>query len=440
MRFRPLDNVFMHRIIGGVLVSALTLGNIAAISATTIDKANQKINEASHDLENVNSTITQIEAEQDALQAQINELDGELVGLLLDIDILEDEIVEKQAQIDQATIDLADAQAREEKQYSDMKLRIKYMYEHSQTGTLQYILESESIADLLNRVAYFNDVYDYDREQLVAYQDTVQEVIDIKGELEREKDEMVELDENLSHQSEELETLLAQKRSTMEDFDTQLASAKYLAAQYKETIKKQNAIIAAEEARIAREREAARLAAEAAARREAEEAARRAAAAAALAETGVNTSGSGSDSSSTTTPSTGTGSTTTETTYVDSGKNPAQTTNINGSDVVAYASQFIGNPYVWGGTSLTNGCDCSGFVMKIYEHYGISLPHSSLAMRSCGQEVSYSNAQPGDIICYAGHVALYAGGGTIIGAQSSKTGIAQVTATYKSIITVRRVI
>ena len=437
MRFRPLDNMFMRRFASGVLISALTLGNIVAVSATTIDKANQKINEANRDLQNVNSTITQIEAEQDELQSQINALDSELVGLLLDIDILEDEIVEKQEQIDQATIDLSDAQAREEKQYADMKLRIKYMYEHSQTGTLQYILESESIADLLNRVAYFNDVYDYDREQLVAYQDTVQEVIGLKETLEREKDEMVELDENLSHQSDELEELIAQKRSTMEDFDTQLASAKYLASQYKETIKKQNAIIAAEEARIAREREAARIAAEAAAKREAEEAARRAAAAAATSNidnesawTPVESS-SGSDS----------GSGSTGTSYVDTGsKNPAQTTNINGSDVVAYASQFIGNPYVWGGTSLTNGCDCSGFVMKIYEHYGISLPHSSLAMRSCGQEVSYSNAQPGDIICYAGHVALYAGGGTIIGAQSSKTGIAQVAATYKSIITVRRVI
>ena len=431
MRFRPLDTGFTRRLVGGVLISAMTLGNIAAASATTIDKANQKINEASKDLNNVNSTITQIEAEQDQLQKQIDDLDSELVGLLLDIDILEDEIVEKQGQIDKATVDLASAQAREEKQYSDMKLRIKYMYEHSQTGTLQFILESESIADLLNRVAYFNDVYDYDREQLVAYQDTVQEVIDLKAELEREKDEMVELDENMTHQSDELEKLLAQKRSTMEDFDSQLANAKYLAAQYKETIRKQNAIIAAEEDRIAREREAQRLAAEAARIRAAEEAARQAAQATASQTT---TDTGSSDSTSTQTPSTSTD------VYVDSGKNPAQTTNIDGSDVVAYASQFIGNPYVWGGTSLTNGCDCSGFVMKIYEHYGITLPHSSLAMRSCGQEVSYSNAQPGDIVCYAGHVALYAGGGTIIGAQSSKTGIAQVAATYKSIITVRRVI
>ena len=438
MRLKTLNKTFTRRFVGGLLISTLTVAQVGAAYATTIDNANQKINEANQNLQNVNGTISQIEAEQDELQEQIDNLDTELVGLLLDIDILEDEIVEKQAQIDQATADLADAQEREEKQYEDMKLRIKYMYEHSQTGTLQFILESESIADLLNRVAYFNDVYDYDREQLVAYQDTVQEVIDLKETLETEKDEMVELDENLTHQSDELETLLAEKRETMEDFDTQLANAKYLASQYKETIKKQNEIIVAEEARIAREKEQARLAAEAARQRAAEEAAARAAAAAALAasDSGSSSGSSGSSSDS----STGSSSSGTTTYYDDPGKNPAQTTNINGSDVVAYASQFIGNPYVWGGTSLTNGCDCSGFVMKIYEHYGITLPHSSLAMRSCGQEVSYSNAQPGDIICYAGHVALYAGGGTIIGAQSSKTGIAQVAATYKSIITVRRVI
>ena len=83
----------------------------------------------------------------------------------------------------------------------------------------------------------------------------------------------------------------------------------------------------------------------------------------------------------------------------------------SGSSVISYASQFLGNPYVWGGTSLTNGVDCSGFVMQVYAHYGISLPHSSSALRSVGRGVSYSEAQPGDIICYSGHVALYIGGG-----------------------------
>ena len=95
----------------------------------------------------------------------------------------------------------------------------------------------------------------------------------------------------------------------------------------------------------------------------------------------------------------------------------------SGSSVISYASQFLGNPYVWGGTSLTNGVDCSGFVMQVYAHYGISLPHSSSALRSVGRGVSYSEAQPGDIICYSGHVALYIGGGQIIHASNPSDGI-----------------
>ena len=102
--------------------------------------------------------------------------------------------------------------------------------------------------------------------------------------------------------------------------------------------------------------------------------------------------------------------------------------------------QFVGNPYVWGGTSLTNGADCSGFVMSVFGHFGISLPHSSYMLRSCGRGVSYSNAKPGDLICYSGHVAIYAGGGRIVGAQSSAVGIATQTATYRTILAVRRVL
>jgi len=111
----------------------------------------------------------------------------------------------------------------------------------------------------------------------------------------------------------------------------------------------------------------------------------------------------------------------------------------SGSSVISYALQFVGNPYVWGGTSLTNGVDCSGFVMQVYAHYGISLPHSSAALRSVGRGVSYSEAQPGDIVCYSGHVGIYIGGGQIVHASNPRDGIKVSTATFKSILAVRRV-
>ncbi len=112
-----------------------------------------------------------------------------------------------------------------------------------------------------------------------------------------------------------------------------------------------------------------------------------------------------------------------------------------GKAVIDYALQFVGNPYVWGGTSLTNGADCSGFVMSVYKNFGVSLPHSSSAQRKCGYDVGgIQNAQPGDIICYSGHVALYIGDGKIVHASTSKTGIiVSNNASYKKILAVRRI-
>lgn len=112
----------------------------------------------------------------------------------------------------------------------------------------------------------------------------------------------------------------------------------------------------------------------------------------------------------------------------------------SGNAVVGFASQFVGNPYVYGGTSLTNGADCSGFVMSVYANFGVSLPHSSSALRSVGYGISLADAQPGDIICYSGHVAIYCGNNTIVHASTKSTGIKYTSpANYKPILAVRRI-
>ena len=111
-----------------------------------------------------------------------------------------------------------------------------------------------------------------------------------------------------------------------------------------------------------------------------------------------------------------------------------------GVAVAEYALQFVGNPYVWGGTSLTNGADCSGFVMSVYANFGVSLPHSSKADRTQGYAVDgLENAQPGDLICYSGHVALYIGNGQIVHASNSRDGIKVSNADYKKILAIRRI-
>ena len=122
-----------------------------------------------------------------------------------------------------------------------------------------------------------------------------------------------------------------------------------------------------------------------------------------------------------------------------SGKSYSAPSGSSGSSVVNYGAQFVGNPYVYGGSSLTSGTDCSGFVMSVYSAFGVGLPHSSSAMRSVGYGVSYDEMQPGDIVCYSGHVGIYAGNGTLLHASNARTGITYSDVNYKNILAIRRI-
>ena len=406
------------RFLAVMLVVAAAMTQVLSVNASTMSKAKDAKKAAESDLNKANSQIETIEKQQQALQSEINAKDAELVNLLVNIGILEDELDSKNAQLEQVTADLAEAEQTEADQYASMKKRIQFMYERGDTAMIEALLGSENMADFLNRVEYVSEVYDYDRNLLTQYQTTVQQVADLKSTVETEKAELEAMEDEYAAQQTELENVLAAKKAKMGDYNNQLATAQAEAEAYKKTIAAQNQIIKEEERK----------------QKEQEEKARAAAAKASAGNSNSSTSGTGNTGNSTGgTSSNSTGSS-------GGGENPSYSTSVSGSSVVSYACQFVGNPYVWGGTSLTNGADCSGFVMSVFAHFGVSLPHSSGALQGCGKAVSYANAQPGDLICYSGHVAIYMGGGQIVHAQSTAVGITTSSATYRTIVAVRRVL
>ncbi len=442
---------FNKRIVAAVLAGTLFLGSITTTYASRMEEAKDKKEQAQQQLEEVNREINAIHEAQNELQAEMDAYDEALMALLTDLSLLEEDIAHKQEEIDQAEADLEAAKIRAAEQYEAMKLRIQYMYENGDASVWTAVSGASGMSDVLNRVEYVNSVYDYDRAQLVAYKETVQQIEELTVQLDKEMAVMEELEENLTEQQNELEILIAEGNALMGDLNSEMAQASSLAKQYAQTIKQQNQIIAAEEERIAREKAEAearaRAEAEARAKAEAEARAKAEAEAKAKAEaeaaaasgnsagTAENNAGSSENNTNSSASSTGSSNGLTQ-----GGLNPSYTTNVSGQDVVNYACQFVGNPYVYGGTSLTNGCDCSYFVMACFGQFGISLPRTSYQQRSVGQAVSYESAKPGDIICYAGHVAIYMGNGKIVHAASKKQGICYGTATYRTIVSIRRVL
>ncbi|MBR3635214.1 MAG: C40 family peptidase [Lachnospiraceae bacterium] len=396
-----------------ILILCLTIST--GISATTIDELKKQKKETQKQLDEANEDISELTEVRKGITDEIEQIDDELVEVMTSISILEDEIADIEAQIEVKKAELEEAIRIKEEQYEAMKARIKFMYEKGDATYAQLVFEAKTMGDLVNKAEYIDEMYTYDRQKLAEYIAAMEAVEAAKAALEETQEELETTHYELEQEQDELNTLLAQKKEEAEDYDNQIAKAKQEAAAYKAQIKQQNNQIRKleEEARKKAEEE----------KRKAEEAKKKAA------EEAVKANSDSSESSSSSSSSTDTATTINNSSGSGTGK-----------DIANYACKFIGNPYVAGGTSLTDGADCSGFTMSVYQAFGYSLPRSSTAQRSAGTGVTYAEAQPGDIICYAGHVAIYIGNGQIVHASTPASGIKIGSATYREILAVRRIV
>ena len=380
--------IFIALLLSMAIVSIV----VEPVSATTISDLETQIQQNQNTLNNLTDKIDDMESAQELLEEEIADLNAEMINLMTSIGLLEDNIAQKEIDISAAEVEYQKALAMEQTQYEEMLVRIKFMYEQGDSNFITMLFGSNSFSEMLNKADYIEQLYNYDRKQLEIYQETTVKVDEMKKELEIEKAELLTEKAALSEQEKELDTILAKKKAEVKNYEAMVKEAQKEAKKFKDQIKKEQKELEKLQAQMAQ---------------------------------GGNTAANNGNY-------TVTGF---DTSIIDSASGSEL-----GKNIAKYGCQFIGNPYVYGGTSLTQGADCSGFTYRIYADFGYAIPRTSKDQRSCGTGVTLETAQPGDLVCYDGHVGLYVGGGYIVHASTEKTGIKISKATYRKILAVRRVI
>lgn len=399
-----LQRILATGLTAAVLVAAF--GDTMTVYASTIKDIQNQISQDQKNLNQINNTISNLTEEQELLEEEIADLDSEIINMMTSINLKQDEITDKegeiadkQLEIEQAERDYEAAKAKEEEQYEAVKAQLRCMYENNDFSMLATaLLESADFSSLLNRAEYIERVYEYSDKLLKDYEAAKNEVQALwdqlildKQQLENDKTQLENDKAYLQGLKAQLDSSMKKKQQESANYDAEIQRYKQDAASYAKKIQQ-------EEKELKKLQQQQKSTANTAA-----------------------TSGNYTSTSYTSTVDSASGS--------DLGKKVAK-----------YALQYIGNPYVYGGTSLTSGTDCSGFTYRVYRDFGYSLPRTSYEQRSAGTSVSYDQAQPGDLICYDGHVGLYIGGGKIVHASTPSSGIKVSTATYRTILSVRRII
>ena len=405
--------------------------------ASPVTRAEQERRRAEEEKSRAESEAQQLEEKLGQSRQKEQAMEEELVRLLALKDILESDMEELKTQIQEADRDYRQAEEKRQRQYDILKKRIQFLYEEGDITYLDILLKAKNIGDVVSQTEYFRQLYEYDQEIIQRYEKLKQEAAGKKELLEEKQSQLEVMEEENESQQKELEGFIAARQKESSGFALELEAAQARAAQAAgEVIRKTEEIrilrARQEEERIRQEKERIRQEQESAGQESGAAGREPGGAGREPGGAGREPGGAGQESGSA-----GTAQDSAGTAGGRSVKSIGGTEF--GRNVADYALQFVGNPYVYGGTSLTGGTDCSGYTQSVYRHFGVSIPRTSGEQAGFGREIPYEEMEPGDLVCYSGHVAMYIGGGRIVHASSRKEGIkVSNDPAYRTIVSMRR--